>query len=211
MQPVDLVIADIAWLITMDAGRRVIRDAAIVVDGGKIIAVGKSADIAQALLRQAPRRWPRDGGDAGLHRLPSAFLVPAFARARRRIQCAVVPVRPHVPLRGRARGRGRAGIGDACRCRAVAARRHLLHRSRQLSSRSFGRGRDGDGDPGDRVALFFRSHQIGARHPAGAHDRNRPRSRWSVPRRCWRATPSPGIPGSAPAPRSAASTTPPMN
>ena len=47
MQPVDLVIADIAWLITMDASRRVIRDAAIVVDGGKIIAVGKSTDVAE--------------------------------------------------------------------------------------------------------------------------------------------------------------------
>jgi cytosine/adenosine deaminase-related metal-dependent hydrolase len=47
VQPVDLVIAEIAWLITMDASRRVIRDAAIVVDGGKIVAVGKSADIAE--------------------------------------------------------------------------------------------------------------------------------------------------------------------
>src|SRR5262249_15922141 len=46
VQSVDLVIADIGWLITMDASRRVIRDAAIVVDGGKIVAVGKSADVA---------------------------------------------------------------------------------------------------------------------------------------------------------------------
>src|SRR5690349_21741380 len=46
VQSVDLVIADIAWLITMDPGRRVIRDAAVAVDGGKIIAVGKSADVA---------------------------------------------------------------------------------------------------------------------------------------------------------------------
>ena len=46
MQSIDLIIADIAWLITMDAGRRIIRDAAIAVDGGKIVAVGKSDDIA---------------------------------------------------------------------------------------------------------------------------------------------------------------------
>jgi 5-methylthioadenosine/S-adenosylhomocysteine deaminase len=46
VQSVDLIIADIAWLITMDSARRVIRDAAIAVDGGKIVAVGKSADIA---------------------------------------------------------------------------------------------------------------------------------------------------------------------
>ena len=45
MQSVDLIIADIAWLITMDSSRRIIREAAIAVDGGKIVAVGKSVDI----------------------------------------------------------------------------------------------------------------------------------------------------------------------
>ena len=53
MQPVDLIIVDIAWLITMDAGRRVIRNAGIAVDGGKIVAVGKSDDIT---ARYAARR-----------------------------------------------------------------------------------------------------------------------------------------------------------
>jgi 5-methylthioadenosine/S-adenosylhomocysteine deaminase len=47
VQSVDLVIADIDWLITVDPGRRIIRDAAIVVDGGRIVAVGKSAEIAK--------------------------------------------------------------------------------------------------------------------------------------------------------------------
>ena len=47
MQTVDLVIADIGWLITVDSGRRIIRDAAIVVNGGKIAAVGKAAEIAK--------------------------------------------------------------------------------------------------------------------------------------------------------------------
>ena len=46
MQSVDLIIADIPWLITMDAGRRIIREAAVAVDGGNIVAVGKSVDIA---------------------------------------------------------------------------------------------------------------------------------------------------------------------
>src|SRR5260370_6193789 len=45
VQAVDLIIADIPWLITMDPGRRVIRDAAVAVDGGKVVAVGKSGDI----------------------------------------------------------------------------------------------------------------------------------------------------------------------
>jgi len=40
VQSVDLIIADIPWLITMDPGRRIIRDAAVTVDGGKVVAVG---------------------------------------------------------------------------------------------------------------------------------------------------------------------------
>jgi 5-methylthioadenosine/S-adenosylhomocysteine deaminase len=47
VQNVDLIISDISWLITVDPGRRIIRDAAIAVDGGKIVAVGKSAEIAK--------------------------------------------------------------------------------------------------------------------------------------------------------------------
>ena len=47
MQSVDLVVTNIDWLITVDTGRRVIRDAAIAVKGGKIVAIGKSANIAK--------------------------------------------------------------------------------------------------------------------------------------------------------------------
>jgi 5-methylthioadenosine/S-adenosylhomocysteine deaminase len=45
VQTVDLLIENIDWLITVDPGRRIIRDAAIAVDGGKIVAVGKSAEM----------------------------------------------------------------------------------------------------------------------------------------------------------------------
>jgi len=45
VQPVDLIIAEIAWLITMDPSRRLIRDAAVAIDAGKVVAVGKSAAI----------------------------------------------------------------------------------------------------------------------------------------------------------------------
>src|SRR4029079_7625846 len=38
---------DIAWLITVDPQRRIIRDAAVAVQAGKIAAVGKSAEIAK--------------------------------------------------------------------------------------------------------------------------------------------------------------------
>jgi 5-methylthioadenosine/S-adenosylhomocysteine deaminase len=48
LQTVDLVISNIDWLITVDAGRRVIRDAAAAVRDGSFVAVGKSADIARA-------------------------------------------------------------------------------------------------------------------------------------------------------------------
>ena len=47
MQTVELVIADIGWLITVDPGRRIIRDAAIAVDQGKIVAIGKSAEVGK--------------------------------------------------------------------------------------------------------------------------------------------------------------------
>ncbi len=46
MQSVDLIISNIDWLITVDPGRRVIRDAAIAVHQGKIVAIGKSDEIA---------------------------------------------------------------------------------------------------------------------------------------------------------------------
>jgi 5-methylthioadenosine/S-adenosylhomocysteine deaminase len=47
VQSVDLVITNLSWLITVDPGRRVIRDAAIAVKGGKIVAIAKSAEIAK--------------------------------------------------------------------------------------------------------------------------------------------------------------------
>lgn len=43
----DLLIRNIDWLITVDAGRRIFRDGAIAVTAGKIIAVGKTTDLAQ--------------------------------------------------------------------------------------------------------------------------------------------------------------------
>jgi 5-methylthioadenosine/S-adenosylhomocysteine deaminase len=42
----DLLILDIDWLITVDEGRRVIRNAGIAIGGGRFLAVGKSAEIA---------------------------------------------------------------------------------------------------------------------------------------------------------------------
>ena len=48
MQSVDLVIAGIDWLITVDPARRIVRDAAIAVMNGKIVDIGKTDDIAKA-------------------------------------------------------------------------------------------------------------------------------------------------------------------
>ena len=41
----DLIVTGIDWLITVDPGRRIIRDAAIAVVDGKFAAIGKSAEI----------------------------------------------------------------------------------------------------------------------------------------------------------------------
>lgn len=48
----DLLIRGIDWLITVDEERRVIRDAAIAVQAGKFVAVGKSADVTEAWTAQ---------------------------------------------------------------------------------------------------------------------------------------------------------------
>ena len=211
MQTVDLIIKDIDWLITVDPGRRVIRDAAIAVHGGKIAAVGKSAEIAKTHTGHKTIDGRHTVATPGLI---DCHLHSSFQLSRgpgRRGQRPVVPVRPHVPLRGRARSRRRPGVGDACRDRTAQARRHLLHRSRQLPSRSLGRGRDVDRHPHGGVALLVRPDQVGDGHPARAHDREHRGVRWSAPKPCWRNTPRPAIRGFPPAPRSAASTTPPTN
>ena len=52
LQQADLLVRGIDWLITVDAKRRVIRDAAIVVNGGKFAAIGKSAEIDKAWRAQ---------------------------------------------------------------------------------------------------------------------------------------------------------------
>jgi 5-methylthioadenosine/S-adenosylhomocysteine deaminase len=44
-QEADLIVRNIDWLITVDAKRRLIRDAAIVVQHGKFVAIGKTAEI----------------------------------------------------------------------------------------------------------------------------------------------------------------------
>lgn len=55
----DLIVTDISWLITVDERRRVIRDAAIAVKNGRILAVGKSADICSSW--NSPQTFNADG------------------------------------------------------------------------------------------------------------------------------------------------------
>jgi len=47
-QQADLIVRDIDWLITVDPKRRVVREAAVAVKGGKFVAVGKTAYIERA-------------------------------------------------------------------------------------------------------------------------------------------------------------------
>ncbi len=47
-QQADLIVRRIDWLITVDARRRIVRDAALAVKGGKFAAIGKTADIEHA-------------------------------------------------------------------------------------------------------------------------------------------------------------------
>jgi 5-methylthioadenosine/S-adenosylhomocysteine deaminase len=48
VQSVELIINNIDWLITVDSSRRIIREGAIAVRAGKIVAIGKAAEIAGA-------------------------------------------------------------------------------------------------------------------------------------------------------------------
>jgi 5-methylthioadenosine/S-adenosylhomocysteine deaminase len=73
VQTVDLLIADIDWLITVDPGRRIIRDAAIAVHQGKIVAVGKSNEIAKNFSGR------RNGG--GRHTVATPGLVDCHLHA----------------------------------------------------------------------------------------------------------------------------------
>jgi cytosine/adenosine deaminase-related metal-dependent hydrolase len=58
-QNADLLVRGIDWLITVDAERRVIRDAALAVKDGRFAAVGKTAELARAW--RAPRVIDADG------------------------------------------------------------------------------------------------------------------------------------------------------
>lgn len=45
---VSLLVRDAEWLATLDGERRIIRDGALAIDGGEIVAVGKTAELAAA-------------------------------------------------------------------------------------------------------------------------------------------------------------------
>jgi 5-methylthioadenosine/S-adenosylhomocysteine deaminase len=78
-QQADLIVRNIDWLITVDPTRRVIRDAAIVVSGGKFVAVGKTAAIDAAW--QAGRVM--DGkGTVGMPGMVDNHLHSSFSLAR---------------------------------------------------------------------------------------------------------------------------------
>lgn len=48
MPQLDLLLRNIDWLITVDPGRRIIRDAAVGVKDGRIVTIGKTADVLKA-------------------------------------------------------------------------------------------------------------------------------------------------------------------
>ena len=75
----DLIVRHIDWLITVDHGRRVIRDGALAVKNGQFAAVGKTAAIEQA--------WRADrvvdaGGTVGIPGMIDNHLHTSFQLAR---------------------------------------------------------------------------------------------------------------------------------
>ena len=130
------LIADIDWLITVDAERRIIRDAAVAVDKGKIVAIGKSAEIAKpaspARQRIDGRRTVATPGFIDCH-LHSSFALSRGLADEANAQSFLFD--RMYPYEAALEERRRAHLGDAGGGRAAQARRHLLHRSRQLSPR----------------------------------------------------------------------------
>ncbi|MBO0829228.1 MAG: amidohydrolase family protein [Streptosporangiales bacterium] len=45
---VDVLVEHVDWLVTVDGARRVVRDAAVAIDAGRFVAVGKSGDVTAA-------------------------------------------------------------------------------------------------------------------------------------------------------------------
>ena len=194
MQPIDLVIAGIDWLITVDPGRRIIRDAAIAVNGGKIVAIGKSAELAKSYSGTRTvdgRHTVATPGFVDCH-LHASFQLSRGLADEANAQSFLFD--RMYPYEAALEGEDVRVSATLAGGRAAPARGHLLHRSWQLPSRSIRRRRDVDRHPLHRVALVVRSDEIGARHPAGADDRDRPRRRLNAPRQCWSATPRSGNP-----------------
>jgi hypothetical protein len=116
VQSIDLLITGIDWLITIDSTRRIIRDAAIAVDQGKIVAVDKSAEIAKFYSGRQTTMAAAPSPRAWLHRLPPAFLVPASRGLADEANAQLRSCSTACTLRGRARERRRAHLRDAgCR------------------------------------------------------------------------------------------------
>ena len=171
MQSIDLVIAGIDWLITVDPGRRIIRDAAIAVNGGKIVAIGKSAELAKdyAGTRKVD----------GRHTVATPGLIDCHLHASFQLSRGLADEANAqsflfdrmYPYEAALEGEDVRVVGNARWRRAAQAWRDLLHRSRQLPPGSIRRRRDVDRNPLHRFALIVRPDKIGAGHPPRTHDR----------------------------------------
>jgi len=171
VQSVDLIITDIPWLITMDPGRRVIRDAAVAVDGGKIIAVGKSGDIKARYTGKNSvdgRDTVATPGFVDCHLHSSFQLSRGLADEANAQSFLFDRMYPYEA----------ALDGDDVRVSATLAATELLRHGvtcfidpGNYHPEASVEGVMATGNPDDRVALLVRSDQVGARHSARAHDR----------------------------------------
>ena len=210
MQPIDLLIADIAWLITMDAGRRVIREAAIAVDGGKIVAVGKSADLAAryaAKRRIDGRATVATPGFIDCHLHSSFQLSRGLADEANAQSFLFDRMYPYEA----------ALEGEDVRVSASLAAAELLRHGVTcfIDPGNYHPEASVEGvmATGIRMLVSRSSFDLTKSVLGILPERMIETTAWpwSVPKPCWNATPNPAIRGFAPAPRSAASTTPPTN
>ena len=187
------MLLDNCTVVTMDAERRILRDAAIVVQGNSIAAVGKSERDPPPLPRGARARPARLGGHARPRRRPHPPAAGDPARLRRRGAAVGLDGGAHLHPRGRVHGRGRPHLHAAGGARDAQGGHHGVPRDahpRPPRARRPGRGGGGHRDAGRAPARHHRRRRLPRRVPAqqgpvrgaGGGDRGCARGRQAVPR-----------------------------
>ena len=165
-EAVDLLLSG-GTVVTMDAGFRVLEDAAVAVRGERIVAVGAARELAAPLQRREDDRHHGPDRDAGPREHPHPRAHDAAARRGRRRGADGLAHEVHLAGRERPRHPGVRHLGHAARGLGDDPHRHHHLRRHVLL-----RGPGGGGHEGSGAARLLRGHRDG---PPGARAQERRR------------------------------------